>query len=160
MIHKYLAVCNGLALYLDNILIGIYMLVVPHSDRGENHAHINGKLLSEDDNSLDEGSACGFVRKGDKGIAELHFDRFNIKELINVVNVLVVFHFGNSVLIFRHFLGSLLLRLLLLGLHRAGKSYSESNECAAQYEKGNGGEARDKAHYEHYKSCNEGYSGL
>ena len=55
------------------------MLIIAHTHRGENHTHIQCKLFSENNNTLDKRAARRFVGKGDKTVSEFDLDRLNVK---------------------------------------------------------------------------------
>ena len=100
VIHQDFPSCNLFPLDLDHILVGIEAAAVPKTDGRYDHTHFLGILSSENNDTVYHFAPAGFIHKRYQAVAEFHFYRIHSYHGIHIVDILEIFSFVGSLLLF------------------------------------------------------------
>ena len=80
MIEKDLALTDLDTLYLDYILIGIELYVIPETYDRDNHTKLKSDLATYHNDTVQKVTALVDIRKGDDAVSEFQLDRVDLEK--------------------------------------------------------------------------------
>ena len=93
MVNKNISPCNFFALDTDRILVRIYLSAVLELNRRDYNTHFRSILFSEHYHSVKEVTAAALINKRNKTVSEFNLYLLNIKKVVKIINIPVIFGF-------------------------------------------------------------------